>query len=189
MLIGLTGEAGSGKDTVGDILCSLTYPLFTRIAFADPMKTYLPKILGVSEKWFTERLLKETKMGVFNKTPRYIMQTFGTEWGRQMIAPDIWEQVLRSRVLQMFADDTFANIVVTDVRFESEALMINQLGGHVLRVQRDHNPHRIDATHESEKPLDDKYVADIIMNNGTLKDLQATVEYVLMLQPVEETSG
>jgi adenylate kinase family enzyme len=56
-IIGLTGLAGSGKDTVADILVS--HLGFVKLAFADGLRHEIRQAFGVSPDTFTDRETKE----------------------------------------------------------------------------------------------------------------------------------
>jgi hypothetical protein len=47
-------------------------------------------MLGLKDEHFFDRQLKETPLPVIGKSPREIMQTLGTEWGRRLVNPDLW---------------------------------------------------------------------------------------------------
>ena len=177
MLLGLTGPMGSGKDTVADWL-QLNH-LMTRYAFADPLKamtaaliefTQTKHIKPAPEAYTKDRALKDAPTPFLaNQTPRRIMQTLGTEWGRETVDPDFWVYIMASRIERHMGTRVWhtlkRGIVFTDVRFPNEAAFIHQLGGTVVRVERPgHNP----GPHASEHLLP----ADVVIqNDGTIDDL------------------
>jgi hypothetical protein len=81
ILIGLHGKAHAGKDTVGQMLVG--YGL-DRVAFADPIKRMLIEGLGLTAEHF-DSPLKEEPIPWLGKSPRQLMQTLGTEWGRDLV--------------------------------------------------------------------------------------------------------
>lgn len=116
-VIGIAGLAGAGKDTVGDILLH-QLPEYKLVSFAEPIKA-MCEILGLSHAQLHGHL-KEAHDDRFGCTPRHIMQTLGTEWGRNLIHEDIWLTALENR-LPEFA-------IITDVRFQNEADFVRKHG-------------------------------------------------------------
>lgn len=108
MIVGVTGRAGSGKDTVADVL--VKEHGFVKIALADEIKRICRKVFDFSEEqlWGASSKRNEpdrryprdhssklsphceccgVDMDVFwdtpcYLTPRYALQQLGTEWGR-----------------------------------------------------------------------------------------------------------
>lgn len=136
-LIGLAGVAGSGKTTGANILCDQG---FARMRFAGPLKAMLWGLLNAAGRdtdtidRMLEGDLKETPCGLFGgRTPRQAMQTLGTEWGRDMIAPDLWTRITMQGV--RVALRSGGRVVIDDVRFASEAAAIRDEGGVIWHVQ------------------------------------------------------
>jgi hypothetical protein len=142
-LIGLVGFAGSGKDTVANILNDVHK--YEKTAFADPLKDAVsiifdwPRYLleGDSESSRTFREKPDPYWSEkFGKdfTPRMALQRLGTEACRQTFHQDIWILNLEKRISNQ------NNVVVTDVRFPNEIEFIKKMGGHVVRVKRGDEP-------------------------------------------------
>ena len=87
-LIGLTGPAGCGKDTIANFLME-THG-FVQIALADPLRDGLKAMLGVTDEQLHRRDLKEAPIDWIGRSPRELLQTLGTEWGREHVAADLW---------------------------------------------------------------------------------------------------
>lgn len=166
-LIGITGRAGAGKDTVGRILCD--YVCFVRISFADPIRAMIQS-LGID---CTNRDTKEKPVPWIGRSPRYLMQTLGTEWGRNLVDPEIWIKAAARRIDTMGAD-----IVVTDVRFDNEAKMIQDRGGLIWQVIRP-GIRRVEA-HRSEAGISTEHIDRVISNNGSVETLIETVMTTFM---------
>ena len=81
-LIGLTGRAGCGKDTIASFLCEAHG--FVQIALADPLRDGLKAMLGVTDEQLHRRDLKEAPIDWIGRSPRELLQTLGTEWGRAL---------------------------------------------------------------------------------------------------------
>lgn len=168
MLIGLTGKARSGKDTVGDWL--ETEIGFQRVAFAGALKEGLATMLGLSER-HVHGDLKETVLPEFGKSPRQMMQSLGTEWGRMCVCEDIWLIVAKNKVEYLMSKGY--SVVLTDVRFDNEAALVREMGGEVWHIQRD-AAQKVNA-HQSEAGVA-KLEGDFLLeNNSTLDSLYAKI--------------
>ena len=172
MLIGLCGAAGSGKNTVADFLTDSNGGPFVQIAFADPLYECVSTITGLPVDRLKDRDVKEAVIPWLGKSPRQLLQTLGTEWGRGTVHPEIWIRIAMERAGQ---HQTFSGVVVTDVRFDNEAQAIVDAGGEVWRVARPGWRCLADdaATHPSEAGVSDHLIARIIDNSGSLDDLRA----------------
>lgn len=86
------------------------------------------------------------------------MQTLGTEWGRHIIAPDLWVSLAAMRL-----DDHIHSpgVVFSDVRFENEANFIRQRGTLLHIARPDLTP--IDQ-HESENGVAMHHRDQLVMN-------------------------
>lgn len=170
-VLGLTGAAGSGKNTVADILMRHG---FVNFGFADPVYRAVGAVLGVSTESLRDRDAKEKPIDWLGKSPRDLLQTLGTEWGRNMVRDDIWIQIAMRQ-----AQETLQNrrgVVLTDVRFQNEAEAIRAAGGTIWRVVRSVECLAAGAAkHSSEAGLPAELVDHVIENNGTKADLDAAV--------------
>ncbi|WP_336800299.1 deoxynucleotide monophosphate kinase family protein [Kaistia sp. MMO-174] len=129
LVIGFAGVAGSGKTTAAMHLLNIHGYVHTR--FADPIKAML-RVLGLGSAEL-DGMLKEKPMALLGgKTPRYAMQTLGTEWGRDLISRTIWEDLWVERASDCI--DLGGRVVVDDVRFANEAEAVRKLGGMVIRI-------------------------------------------------------
>lgn len=163
LLIGLTGRAGTGKDTVAAYLEDQY--AFTVLAFADPLRDMLGALLqhvDVDGAWMVERALKEQPVHVIGASYRALAQTLGTEWGRNTVHPDLWLRIAEYRANQALGMGS--NVVITDVRFPNEAAWLRRAGGTLLRLRRDVAAIR---PHESERHIDHLAVDDDIDNNNS----------------------
>ena len=171
MLIGLCGAAGAGKNTVAELLTDSSGGPFVQIAFADPLYECVSTITGLPVDRLKDRDVKEAVIPWLGKSPRQLLQTLGTEWGRGTVHPEIWIRIAMERAGQ---HQTFSGVVVTDVRFDNEAQAIVDAGGEVWRVARPGWRCLADdaATHPSEAGVSDHLIARIIDNSGSLDDLR-----------------
>ncbi len=166
-IIGLCGPAGAGKDLAASMV-----PGGHRIAFADPLYQGLAAMLGIPEGVLRDRSGKERTLAGFGASPRQLLQTLGTEWGRQMICPDIWLRVAFWRWEQAAAAG-HGVIVVPDVRFANEARQIRSEGGQVWWI---HRPGvEPVAAHQSEAGLPLRLIDRLVVNDGTVDQLRERV--------------
>lgn len=167
MIIGLSGYAQSGKDTVADVLVK-EYE-FERITFADPIRKILyaidPKINGNS----LVELVDDYGWDIAKKNPevREMLQHLGYS-ARVHIYQDIWIMAAFSKMRED------ANYVITDVRFQNEAEVIQNHGGNIWRVQRP-GVEAVNA-HVSEWEMDNFNFDNILVNDGNLEQLEFLVK-------------
>lgn len=129
-LIAFTGLAGSGKSTAAKYL--VENHGFTRVRFAGPLKDML-RALGLDESEI-EGDRKETPCELLGgKTPRKAMQYLGDEWGRQLIAQDLWIRAFNAALAKV---PVGTPVVVDDARYPNEADAIVAAGGVLVRVTR-----------------------------------------------------
>ena len=160
-LIGLTGDAGAGKDTAAFGLIRQGY---RKIAFADAIKEAVNMMTGWNMSQWSDREWKETPDERLGVSPRHMAQTLGTEWGRNMIHPDIW---VNASMVKVEGRDA----VFTDVRFDNEARIIRDAGGFIIKIFRPDNPFAIGKDHASEAGVDPRYIDyEIINGSGTSID-------------------
>lgn len=166
ILLALTGSATSGKGLVARRLVQ-THG-FTATRFAEPIKRMLSVGLGLSE----EQLDGDQKHAPIPEfgglTPRHLMQTLGTEWGRRMVHSDVWISAWRKN-----AGSLPELVVVDDLRFPNEAMAIREMGGVIWRVVRPGVPV---LDHASERAIREISVDGTIQNTSTISALFQTVD-------------
>ncbi len=117
-------------------------------------------------------------------SPRQILQLIGTELGRRMASRDIWINTLKRSVIQAKAD----LVVVTDIRFNDEALVIHQIPkmseSLVMQVIGKGSPHLIKSGHVSESGISEELVN--IKFTNTFEGLEKLEKDVFFL--LEDTS-
>ena len=238
-IIILCGNAGTGKDTVGNYLHS-NHGAVT-IAQADPMKRICKSIFGFSDKqlwgpsqfrneidprfpkdknvrnhhfdgidlegffskafpelnendtawygfesWFYDCISQATECGL---TPRFCLQTLGTEWGRA-VDQDLWTRIAVDTAFKLLGDPDLCYthsgglmereaedrrwesglVVITDGRFRSEILSVSRVGGFAIKIVR---PGVISlGEHASESELKDipEIFFDAVINNNDSLD-------------------
>jgi hypothetical protein len=172
-LIGLTGLAGTGKDTVREML--ERDHGFTGLAFADPIRQMIRTLLaenGFDPEYMDDRALKELPIPALGVSYRNLAQTLGTEWGRKCMGRRFWLQIAHAFIIEQRRQGG-REFVVSDVRFANEAEWIKEAGGEVWRIER-----RAAAPvrdHESERHVVAIEADRVIVNNGTVEDLWCQV--------------
>lgn len=182
---GIVGQSGSGKDTIADFLTD-EYG-FVKISFADPMKRFCMELFDFTEAQLwgpsemrngpdtryqrgfyypaTREVPKSTSVQLSDPkpvylTPRYALQTLGTEWGRDCY-PDIWVEYAMRQAKELLDETEYVRrkgylpskgifyateeddflprihgVVIADVRFKNEMEIIKREGGKVIKVVR-----------------------------------------------------
>lgn len=139
-IVGLMGALSSGKSLVSDHL--MERHGFCRISFAAPLKKALMAMGADYQDVWGGR--KGAYNPLFGQTNRYAMQTLGTEWGRRLMSPDIWVNVVRRDIWneaakwseQCAGAPVPLRIVIDDMRFHNEAALVHEFGGQVWTVHR-----------------------------------------------------
>jgi len=126
--------------------------------------------------------LKETPSHLLGgHSPRYAMQVLGTEWGRDLMAQDIWRKILLSKVSRCVSEGH--SVVVDDLRFENEAEALKEFGFTVISVKRPGTMFTVEK-HSSEQQI---ITYDrILLNNGPVEKLHADLD--LYLSPLTQQS-
>jgi|SRR5579872_1680765 len=168
-IIGLAGRAGCGKSTAAAELVRLG---FTRVRFAGPLKDMM-RALGLTDEEIEGRFKESPCALLCGRTPRYAMQTIGTDWGRDMIGPRLWVNAWETCVHRL---PSHIPVVCDDVRFQNEADAVHRMGGVVIEIKRA----AVDAKavlHPSEAlQFDSDYVLD---NNGTVEAFHDSLRMML----------
>lgn len=171
-VIGFTGAAGSGKDTAADVLRE--HHRLLKLSFAEPLYDMVSIVTRTPVEVLKTRAGKEVTLDRVGASPRVMLQTLGTEWGRNMIAPDLWIKNLDSRLSAIDNRVGILGLVVSDVRFKNEVDYIHELGGEVWRIERPANPNSTTASaHASENSTLE--VDALVYNDGSIDDLHRAV--------------
>lgn len=186
-LIGIIGPKGAGKSSLAKaIKRQFNSPdMAARFRFAGPIKAMVKQLLlnaGVpSQKanQYVDGSRKEEEIHPFpvdGVTARELMQTLGTEWGREHVDEDLWMSLGLTRGREARGRGEFA--MIDDVRFQNEAEAIRFHGGRIVRVYRDGYEWGEDS-HSSEGGLASLVPDYAVENNGSLEDLNTTANTLL----------
>ena len=210
-LIGITGFRGSAKDVVAKMIQSnfpegsetwsnttwdkIKFPdsQFTVKKFAGKLKQMICVLLGCTLKELESQEFKKKEF--FGKTVRELLQTIGTEWGRDLINSEIWVESLflewlprcytegrkYCAKLSMSNPDNpcqdesecLPNWIISDVRFPNEVQAIKDRGGIVIRINRFKDNKDLHASEIHIPTLEVDYEID---NFGTISELYEKVQ-------------
>lgn len=152
---------GCGKTTLANLLEPYEFEVYS---FADPLREMIAVILRaigydahkIMRCFFFD--LKEVPIPELGgRTPRFLLQTIGTEWGRDLITPEIWTNIMAARLR-----NGTGPIVVDDLRFPNEHEMLRRQGAVLVRIDRPGFERSGD--HVSDGALDN-YVFDVRITN------------------------
>jgi len=192
LIVGITGYAGSGKDTGVELLqdlgnvyhdwsvrtpngyaestpCKTTTGLLkslrcSKIAFAQPLKQIAMAVGFTFEQCYDPKLKNEIDP-FWGISPRQFLQMCGTEMFRNVWRDDIWVELCRKKILDFRKESDYPGILlITDVRFPNERDMIKSEGGIVLRIKREGQDHFMN--HASENQIDKLQVDRDILNDA-----------------------
>lgn len=173
ILIGITGNAQSGKSYIADRLARRHGFAVSR--FAEPIKLMLRVGLGLSADQVDGHRKTAPIEWLDGVSPRQLMQSLGHDWGRK-VRSDIWVKIWERSL-----DIDLERVVVDDIRYHNEAAAIRNLGGLIWRVTR---PGIIAEDHPSELAVNSIEADAIIMNNTGVEPLYRRVDEL-----VEEAKG
>jgi hypothetical protein len=180
--IALIGKARSGKDTAAGFL--VRERAYTRVAFADPLKEMalsIDPLIPARERLIHVRLSALIRdVGWEYAKDHYpevrrILQSIG-QTQREFDA-DYWVNVAARKIAG--AEAWNLPVVVTDVRYLNEAVMLRARGFKMIRIMRP----RIGVTmkearaamHASENELNDYPTDAVIYNDGDLDQLRNAI--------------
>jgi hypothetical protein len=171
-IVAFTGLAGAGKSTAAMHLAKSRG--FERVRFAGPLKAMMAALGCTTAEIDGDR--KEQPCDLLGgKTPRWAMQTLGTEWGRQLIGDDLWIRAWQAAVDRLPAG---VPVVVDDCRFPNEAAAVRAAGGVIVRIDRpgagtasvhESEQHQIDAVTVLHNTLDERNLREQV--DVMLRDL------------------
>jgi len=169
MIIGLSGYARSGKDTVAKFLVD-EYG-FERIAFADPIRNILYAMNPLLGGDRLAPMVDEYGWDIAKSNPevRGLLQSLGYA-ARNHLDKDIWIVTALQKMLE-----AGKHYVVTDVRFLNEAdVLKNELDAQLWRVER---PDVVAVNdHISEWELNGYNFDRVLNNDGNVEELKFMIK-------------
>jgi hypothetical protein len=176
MIIGLSGYARSGKDTIANILVEEG---FKRVAFSDALQKCMIAFNPIIDWDLVNNVpiryvdlveeLGYDKCKELYPEFRRSLQFMATEVGRNTFDENIWLNFVTDRINAEPNQDW----VITDCRFRNEIKAVEDAGGFIWRVMR--YGYNGANNHISEHELDNYNFDEIIFNNGSIDDLKEKV--------------
>ena len=193
MIIGISGKAGSGKDTAAKMLevlyanPNISYEDFTNkrdknfadiqiVHFADTLKETAQVLFRISEWETNTQEGKKTTIDWIGKTVRELLQGIG-QGLRDAIDPNLWVKILFANT------EDWSNYIIADVRYPNELEAIKERDGVLIRIDRNSAGA---GNHSSETALDDYNDWDVrIENNGSLESLFENMRIFTKNYPID----
>lgn len=176
-IIALTGNKGSGKDTVASLIQN-RIPGSRTIAFADPIKKVIQHIFDLDSK-DTEQYDKFKRDLVMYNLPGY--------FSHRVPARHIVREI--GMLMRSYDDNQFCQYVaghmlrepnhlwiVTDLRFGNELNMLRNMGAVIVRVKR---PGYKPDGHITEQGFEDSVIDHDIINDKDIRALELEVEALM----------
>ena len=169
MIFLIAGKAGSGKDTVAEIMKNKLKEKTVITPYAGYLKWLYSHYFG----WDGEKDLKF----------RTDIQTIGTDIVRNTYCADFWvDRVIEQ--IQIF-NGHFEHFIIPDARFENEITKIIETFGtdqvitiRVLRPDYQSWLSEEQMAHESETALDD-YPVDFTFTNSSMRELEQQIDLII----------
>ena len=193
MIIGISGKAGSGKDTAAKMLevlyanPDISYEDFANkryknfadiqiVHFADSLKETAQVLFRIGEWETNTQEGKKTTINWIGKTVRELLQGIG-QGLRDAIDPNLWVKILFANT------EDWSNYIIADVRYPNEVKAIKERNGILLRIDRKGAGA---GNHSSETALDDYKEWDVhIENNGSIEDLFEAMRIFIKNYPID----
>ena len=191
MIIGLHGKMGSGKSTIANKIVAV---LQDQHNIKAEIKSFAQPIYKLTSILFDESIenIKQAKHSIFRtrnyslRSYRELLQTIGMEL-RDNVDIDIWIDALFGKGNSKILQDWTGGLkwwIIDDLRFLNEYNRIIQIGGKIIKVNRDipdmhqeilksvrNNPSELDLDHVPDESWD-----LIINNNRDIKNSTKIME-------------
>jgi dephospho-CoA kinase len=182
-VIGFVGKIQSGKTTGAKHLVETQK--YTRLRVADGLKRMLKVGLGIEERYIDGDMKNAPCEQLCGMTARHAMITLGTEWGRNLIHPDLWVKCIDTQMREMIYRG-YGKFVIDDIRFLNEAKWLIALNGQnsnytfdarLIRVLRKDAINTVE--HQSEKEQEGIITDATIYNDYTLQMYYESIDDIV----------
>ena len=195
MIIGLIGQKRVGKDTVASIIRDIDNQ-YKCMALADPIKDIARIMFNFSEKqlYDAEKDVIDTK---WNIKPRQFFEQFGTDimqFDIYKYLPTLASSVPQRKfwVLSLLSKlQKNDKVIITDIRGQHELEEVIKFNPNakfirIIRSEKNNTNNLIDKTQAhitqiEPNQINDEYITETIINDGSLNDLKEKVKNILQL--------
>lgn len=181
LLVAFHGLPGVGKDAAANRL--VESGTWSKVSFAAPLKRGLSEMLGIPMEDIDNPSIKNEPDYKFGRSIRYMLQTLGTEWGRNLIDDSLWMKLAQESIERQFQHGL--NVVNTDLRFLNEAEKVKEMGGYVIHILRNDNVNgdislKTGAqSHASNVTLPTEFIDYTIHNNYSLQMFEDEISRIV----------
>lgn len=179
-LIAFVAGKQSGKTLASQYLCD-KYG-YIKLSLGDPLKYAMKDIFGFTDEqlWGNKKEDIDEFWGI---SPRYAMQLVGTDFFRDHmkekvphIGDRIWVLILERNIKKAMSEGKL--IVVDDLRFINEQMLIKKYDGTIMRIERATKIQNND-THKSELQNQQIMADYVIENNGTINEFYDKIDIIM----------
>jgi hypothetical protein len=165
-------------------------PIFTASLLSTSRPEVQARAANALVLWYLREVYAAVRQGDAVSL-RHVLQTLGTEWGRESVHPEIWLEYHHQTVLALCkasydpadgvipASPEQIDVVVPDIRFRNEVDWFAEDGAvlYIERPDRDRDSLAPDETAHVSEQLDASYegISHVIVNDGTEDDLRRKV--------------
>jgi hypothetical protein len=186
-LIGLSGEISCGKTTLCKILEKYNYQEYM---LSKPLKDIAVILNFNQEQVFGNQEQKLQVNEFWGISSRQFLQVFGTEVCRDTLPNLLPNMKLNNKSIWLrlfekyYNDNSDKNIVVSDIRYSDEAKVISDLGGILIRINRN-KTNKVEQNinihnHKSEQSFNEINYDFVIDNNGTIEELEENIKNIIL---------
>lgn len=185
-IIMIAGPKGSGKSEVAKHFTQALPEQWIRLSFGDPMKRML-QVIGVPYHalWGNDEAKNQPQEVLGGETTRKAMVTLATEWGRDIINPNLWVLTMQVQLSEMKHRFPKANFIIDDLRFQNEYDWGRNLGAQIIGIQRGELPPQPPDLHISEQmPYRfEELGIPVVKNDSSIADMNRKVVALTTLPP------
>lgn len=175
ILLGLSGKARSGKDTLADELVKSHGWVKYNLALALKLKTAQEFDLKIEQTLGPDKDHLDERYGL---TPRSILIDMGKFY--RSVDPNYWIKKLQRAILR-HPQAQIQKAVIADIRFLNEVKWIKDHGGFMARLNRPVEMRGFELEDTSETELDTYDAFDLVVpesRNVDMKDVPALAQWV-----------
>ena len=185
-IIALCGSKRCGKDTVANYI-SENYG-YTNVKFAGKLKDICKTLFDFTDDQ-VEADVKDAVDPRYNKTPREILQFFGTEMMQfklQEFLPSVGRLFWARNLLESTKN---TSIIISDMRFihEADQVIAYDPKALIIRVKRPTQT-LMDDTHVSETEVNNLPFHETIDNDGSIENLHEKIRAIMQKHEISASA-